>query len=627
MFTFFEKLIKPFDDRYSAHSFKGLFGFFVLHTHGIKKYLMFAAFFAACTAGIEVYLFNFLGSLIDSLSIQSPQNFWSANYSSLVKISVILIVFLPIVTSTHSMLNHQTLIGNFPTRILFNTHLYLLKQNIQFYQNEAAGKISAKILQLSTAARVALLRLVDVFVYASVFLISVSVMLAKLDLILLVPIIVWFAAYVVVIAFFVPRVKNLSTIQAEARSSMIGKMVDTYTNIVTVKLFSHSSSEKLYAESHMGKSLDATHIQMRFISKIIILIWILNSLLIFVTGALSFWLWSSAFITTGAVAATIAVVLRVYTISHWIMWETSALFENIGIVIDGLKLFSSNPENVPIKKEIALTTKKYNIEFKNVYFGFNPNKQVIQGLTLSIAHGEKIGIVGRSGSGKSTLIKLLLQFYNTNSGSIAVGEQNISDLSQESLLQHIGVVAQDIELLNRSLHENLIYGKENASEAEIIAATKVANAHDFITELVDSDGRKGYDAYAGERGVKLSGGQRQRIALARAILKNAPILIFDEATSALDSEVESKIMLNLESVTKDKTVVVIAHRLATLAHLDRIIVLDEGKIAEQGTHESLIDQRGIYFKLWNKQSSRLSTDHLSTGLLGDERELSTMQET
>jgi ATP-binding cassette, subfamily B, multidrug efflux pump len=611
MFSFFEKLIRPFNEHYTVHSFKGIFDFFGLHTQGIKKYLMFAAFFAASTAGIEVYLFNFLGSIVDSLSAQSPENFWSANYINLIKISVVLIIFLPIVTSTHSMLNHQTLIGNFPTRILFNTHLYLIKQNIQFYHNEAAGKISAKIIQLSTAARVALLRLVDVFVYASVFLISMAVMLAKVDLILLVPIIIWFTAYVVVISFFVPRLKNLATIQAEARSDMVGKLVDTYTNIVTVKLFSHSSTEKRYAESHMGNSLNSTHTQMRFVSKIIILIWILNSLLIFSTGALSFWLWSSVAITTGAVAATIAVVLRVYTISHWIMWETSALFENIGIINDGLKLFSSTPKNASLKKELALTTKKYNIEFENIHFGFNPDKDVIQGLTLNIAHGEKVGIVGRSGSGKSTLIKLLLQFYNPNKGSIFIGEQDIADLSQESLLQHIGVVAQDIELLNRSLRENLIYGKENASEEEIIAATKVAKAHDFILELVDNDGRKGYNAYAGERGVKLSGGQRQRIALARAILKNAPILIFDEATSALDSEVESQIMHNLESVTKDKTVIVIAHRLATLAHLDRIIVLDKGKIAEQGTHSSLIEQRGIYAKLWDKQSTRLKTHNTS----------------
>lgn len=627
MFKFFESLIRPFNEHYSAHSVTGIFDFYKLHTKGIKKYLLFAAFFAGCTAGIEIYLFNFLGGIVDSLSIQTPQNFWSTNYRSLIIISVILIIFLPIVTSIHSLLNHQTLIGNFPARILFNTHLYLIKQNIQFYQNEAAGKISAKMIQLSTAARMALLRLLDVFIYAAVFFASMAVMLAKVDIILLTPILVWLTGYIVVISIFVPRLKNLSTIQAEARSDMIGKLVDTYTNIVTVKLFSHSSTEKLYASSHMGNYLGTVNTQMRFVSKIIILIWVLNSLLIFSTGALSFWLWSSASITTGAVAATIAVVLRVYTISHWIMWEASALFENIGIINDGLKLFPAADPNEPAKKSNLLIAKNYSIKFDNVYFGFNSDKDIIQGLTLNIAHGEKIGIVGRSGSGKSTLIKLLLQFYNVKSGAIFIDKQNASDLLQESLLENIGVVTQDIELLNRSIRENLVYGKENASEAEMIAAAKIANAHDFILELVDSDGRRGYDAYTGERGIKLSGGQRQRIALARAVLKNAPILIFDEATSALDSEVESQIMYNLDFVMKNRTVIVIAHRLATLAHLDRIIVLDRGRIGEQGTHESLIDEKGIYYQLWSKQSNRLKSSNLNESNSNNESELAAVHET
>ena len=606
MFGFFEKLIQPFNKTYSITASKGAFDFFVLHSRGLKRFLMLAAFFAACTAGIEVYLFNFLGSMVDLISVQNPQDFWSANRGGILKISFVLIVLLPIVTSTHSMLNHQTLIGNLPTRILFNTHLHLIKQNIQFYQNEPAGKIAAKIIQLSTAARVALLRLVDVFVYVSVFLITMSIMLAKVNAILLVPIVTWLTAFIAVISFFVPRIRDLSTAQAEARSNMIGKLVDTYTNIMTVKLFSQASTEKKYAETHMDESLCATHDQMRFISKIIVLVWLLNSLLIFTSGALSFWLWSTGAITTGAVAATIAVVLRVYTISHWIMWETSALFENIGIVNDGKKLFSATQEGSRTNEGSTLATDKYSIEFKNIKFGFHEGKDVINGLNLNIAHGEKIGIVGRSGSGKSTLIKLLLQFYNADSGAIFIGGLNVASVSQESLLQNVGVVAQDIELLNRSLRENLMYGKENASESEILAATKAAQAHDFINDLVDEGGRKGYEAYAGERGVKLSGGQRQRIALARALLKDAPILIFDEATSALDSEVESQIMHNLAEVSEGKTLIVIAHRLATLAHLDRIIVINEGNIAEQGTHDALIDQQGIYFELWKKQSSKLA---------------------
>lgn len=604
MFSFFESLINPFSEYKFDKFMRGTLDFFWLHTKGIKKYLLLTAFFAACTAGIEVYLFGFLGNIIDSLSIQHPSNFWPDNKDSLIKISIVLLIVLPIVTSTHSMLCHQSLIGNFPLRVLFNIHQFLIKQSVKFYQNDSAGKISAKAVQLSTATRMALLTLVDIFVYAIIFFVSMSIMLAKVDFALMMPVLVWLIGYISIISIFVPKLKSLATNQAETRSDMVGKLVDTYTNIVTIKLFSHADTEKTYARSYMGNYLSAVHAQMRFISRIVITIWTLNILLIFSTGGLALYLWSGSYITSGAVAASIAVVLRVYTISHWILWEASAVFDNIGIVNDGLKLLSSPLIPIQDNKTMVLDADSYDITFNNVSFRYDAERDVIHKLNLNVTQGERIGIVGRSGSGKSTLIKLLLGFYKVHEGSIRIGGQNISDLSEEGLLSHIGVVTQDIELLNRSIKDNITFGGSDVSQSDVIAAAKMAKAHNFILDLVDSEGRRGYEAHAGERGVKLSGGQRQRIALTRAILKNAPILILDEATSALDSEVESEIMCNIETFMSGKTVIVIAHRLATLAHLDRIIVLDKGHISELGSHESLIERQGIYYKLWHKQSNK-----------------------
>lgn len=602
MFRFFESLIKPFPPQEPTSPPKTLYAFCRHYSRGAEVYLLGMAIFTGLIAILEVSLFGFLGDLVDSLNKHSPESFWNETRTEIFWMALILLVGLPLSVLMHSLLMHQTLLGNFPMRIRWQAHRFLLGQSYQFYQNEFAGRIATKVMQTALAVRETIMKLLDVLLYVMVYFSSILVLAFSLDWRLAIPLIAWFFAYSGLLYYFLPRLSAISTKQAHARSDMTGRLVDTYTNISTVKLFSHSNREAEYARKGMEYFLTTVHPQMRLATLLGTSVWVISVVLIFSIAATSLWLWSNAAITTGAIAAAVGLVLRLNGMAQWIMWEVSALFENMGTARDGLNTLSIPREVQDKPNAPELRIQHSAIEFRSVRFNYGKDAGLLQDFNLHINAGEKIGLVGRSGAGKSTLVNLLLRFYDVDSGVILIDHQNIAEVKQESLRAQIGMVTQDTSLLHRSIRENLLYGKPNATEEEMICAAKQAEAHEFILSLVDNEGRTGYDAHVGERGVKLSGGQRQRIAIARVLIKNAPILIMDEATSALDSEVEAAIQANLTSLMQGKTVIAIAHRLSTIAALDRLIVLDKGQIIEQGTHAELLARNGVYAHLWAHQS-------------------------
>lgn len=481
-------------------------------------------------------------------------------------------------------------------------HRYLLKQSISFFQRDHAGRVATKVMQSANAVRETVIKLLSLSVYVIVYLISMLVMIGQADRILVIPILVWMLIYTLVQSYFLPRLKKISTAQANAQANMTGRIVDTYTNITTVKLFSHASREKDYAESGMKQFLNTIYRQMRTLTVLLYSVDILNYLLLFSVAAVSIQLWLNESVTIGVIAIGISLSIRLQGMSKLVMWEVRALFESIGTVVDSIKTISNDIEITDIDDAKPLMVKDGGIDIEKVYFRYTDKKPVFEDLNLHLKPGEKVGIVGRSGAGKSTLVNLLLRFHDIQAGEICIDGQNIAHVTQESLRHQIGLITQDTSLLHRSIGENILYGNPDATQEQVIHAAKQAQAHDFIEELKDEMGNTGYAVQVGERGVKLSGGQRQRIAIARVLLKNAPILIMDEATSALDSEVEAAIQSNLEVLMQGKTVIAIAHRLSTIAKMDRLIVLDEGRIVEQGPHRELLAKNGIYAQLWNHQT-------------------------
>jgi ATP-binding cassette subfamily B multidrug efflux pump len=601
MFKFFESLIPPFPDTEQEQPPATLFAFFRHYSKGMEKYLVAMALMNASLAIGEVYLFSFMGDLVNWLSVKPSGDILSQHSLEFILMTVLVLIAMPLVIFLHSTLIHQTILGNFPMAIRWTMHRYLLQQSIAFYQDDFAGRLATKVMQTSLAIREAVTKLLDVFVYIIVYFISIVYLIAKGDSYYLLPILFWLFCYVAIQFYYIPRLKRVSTRQADARSTMTGCVVDSYTNISTVKLFSHSDREEAYAKKSMQGFLSTVHDQMRLVTKLGFLVQYNNLLLVFNISALSIYLWSGGNTNAGSIAIAISLSLRLNGMSQWIMWEMSSLFENIGTVIDGMNSLSK-PQTITDREDAqALKVQQGAISFENVNFNFDDHA-LIKNLNINIKPGEKVGLVGRSGAGKSTLINLLMRFYDVESGAIKIDGIDIKSVTQESLRASIGMVTQDTSLLHRSVKDNIIYGKPNASHDELIKACKQAQAHDFILDLVDPNGAGGYDAQVGERGVKLSGGQRQRIAIARVLLKDAPILLLDEATSALDSEVEAAIQQHLADLMQNKTVIAIAHRLSTIAAMDRLIIIDKGKIIEQGSHSELLAQKGVYAQLWAHQS-------------------------
>lgn len=602
MFTFFEGLLKPFPPHEPDQPPQGLYAFCRHYTQGAEPYLLLMALLTTAIAIGEVTLFGFMGELVDWLSQRDPQTLLAEEGGRLAFMATLLLVVLPVLVLLQSVLVHQTLLGNYPMRIRWLAHRYLLKQSLSFYSNDFAGRIATKVLQTSLAIRETVMKLLDVLVYILVYFISMLVLVAQADIRLIIPMLIWLAAYIGLQWFFVPRLKRVSAAQAEARSMMTGRIVDSYTNIQTVKLFAHTDREADYAEAGMRSMLRTVYRQMRLVTGLTSAVQFCNYLLTFSVAGLSIWLWADSAVTIGAIAVAISLALRINGMAQWIMWEISALFENIGTVSDGLATLSRAQEINDAPDAKALSVTQGEIRFAKVSFHYGKGAGVIEQLDLHIRSGEKIGVVGRSGAGKSTLVNLLLRFYEVEQGQILIDGQAINQVTQESLRQQIGMVTQDTSLLHRSVRENILYGRPDASTEHLQYAIEQAQAADFIHDLTDPQGRRGLDAQVGERGVKLSGGQRQRIAIARVLLKDAPILVLDEATSALDSEVEAAIQHSLSSLMEGKTVIAIAHRLSTIAAMDRLIVMEQGRIVEQGSHAELVAKGGIYAQLWAHQS-------------------------
>lgn len=606
MFSFFEKLTNPFPAEHPSQPPKGLIAFCRHYTIGMWPIILLVSFLSALIAALEVSLFGYIGQLVDWLSVRQRETFLEQESTSLFLMAGVILVILPALVILQSLLTHQTLLGNYPMKIRWQAHRYLVGQSLGFFQNEFAGRVATKVMQTALSVREAVMKLLDILVYVSVYFISIVVLVFSIDWRLSLPLLVWIVVYCVILRTLVPRLKRVSQKQADARSMMTGRIVDSYTNIMTVKLFSHTSRESEYAKEGMSGFLDTVHPQMRLVTILYGCVWFSNALLVFSVSALSIHLWIEQVVSPGDLAVAISLCLRLNGMSQWIMWEVSSLFENIGTVQDGINTLSNDIEVKDKKDAPSLKVSGGEIKFDQVNFGYaGPEGKpidVFKKLDLTIKAGEKVGLVGRSGAGKSTLVNLLLRFYDVQSGSIKIDGQEIDSVQQESLRAHISMVTQDTSLLHRSVKENILYGKLNASEAQMIQAAKQAEAHDFIQNLSDLSGNIGYEAQVGERGVKLSGGQRQRIAIARVMLKDAPILILDEATSALDSEVEVAIQQCLNKVMANKTVLAIAHRLSTIAQMDRLLVLENGQIVESGSHAELLALNGIYAKLWAHQT-------------------------
>jgi ATP-binding cassette, subfamily B, multidrug efflux pump len=612
LFAYFERLIPAYPDDTPRPAPNKLLPFLWACTQGLRPHLALLTLLSASIAAFEGLWFAFMGRIVDWLAAVPPAELWQRHGAMLTVFAVVLVGTI-VVTCSWALIRFNVVAGNFPMRLRWQFHRLLLGQSMSFYQDEFAGRISTKLMQTSLAVRDVWLIGADILVYVIVYFITLIAILVTFDAWLLAPFLGWLALYVLTLRHFVPKLAGVAQLQADARSLMTGRITDAYTNIATVKLFSHTHREAAYARSAMGEFMTTAYQQMRLVTLVDQINQALSILLIGSTMGLALWLWSHGQVGVGAVAAASAMALRLNGISHWIMWEMASLFEHIGTVADGIGILSQHHTVVDKPDAKTLVVPQGEVHFDAVGFQYgapgNASKRVIEDLSLTIRPGEKIGLVGRSGAGKSTVVNLLLRFYDIQQGRILIDGQDIAHVTQDSLRANIGMVTQDTSLLHRSVRENILYGRPDATEEQMRAAAAKAEATDFIDGLVDPKGRKGLDAHVGERGVKLSGGQRQRIAIARVMLKDAPILLLDEATSALDSEVEVAIQASLYKLMEGKTVVAIAHRLSTIAAMDRLIVMDKGRVVEQGTHRELLTRGGIYARLW---------EHQSGGFLGEE---------
>ena len=613
LFSAFERLVDPYPESAPVPAPRGFFAFVWSCTAGLRRYIGAMTLLTAGIGVFEALLFAMLGQVVDWLARVEPSRLWADERGHLLLLVAVL-AGSTVLVALQALFKQQTLAGNFPMLLRWKFHRLLLQQSMGFYQDEFAGRVATKVMQTALAVRDIWMVLCELLVFVIIYFVTLLGVLGGFDAWLLAPFVGWVALYVVALVYFVPRLGRVGQAQADARSLMTGRITDAYTNIATVKLFSHAGREAGYARGAMREFMTTVHGQMRLVTAFEIVNHLLSMGLILATAGATLALWVDGRIGVGAVAAATAMALRLNGISHWVMWEMASLFEYIGTVQDGIGTLSRLHSVTDRPDARPLVVTRGEIRFEHVRFAYGSadrEEPVIDDLTLVIRPGEKIGLVGRSGAGKSTIVNLLLRFYDVEAGRVLIDGQDIAGVTQDSLRAQVGMVTQDTSLLHRSVRDNILYGRPDAGEAQMLAAAKRAEAHDFVQTLADPAGRRGYDAHVGERGVKLSGGQRQRIAIARVMLKDAPILLLDEATSALDSEVEAAIQASLYRLMEGKTVVAIAHRLSTIAAMDRLIVLDRGRIVETGDHKSLLARRGLYARLWAHQSG---------GFLGEDAE-------
>lgn len=609
IFSWFESRIDPYPEAAPKTPEKGLWRFIWSNIEGVRKWIAVLAVFTVGVGIMEALMFQFMGKVVDWLGAYTPQTLFVEKGHALIGMMA-MVAFFAVWTFFASSVRLQTLQGVFPMRLRWNFHRLMLGQSLGFYQDEFAGRVSAKVMQTALALRDVVMTVADMVVYVLVYFITSGVILSSFDAWLILPFICWMIGFAMIMRLLIPKLGKTASRQADARSLMTGRITDAYSNIATVKLFSHGAREAAYAKQSMEEFMVTVHAQMRLATLLHTCSFIVNSSLTVGTTALGIWLWYHGQVGVGAVATATAMALRVNGLSQYIMWESARLFENIGTVNDGMATLSKPHTILDKPQALPLKVTRGEIKFDHVDFSYEAGKPLLNGFNLNIKPGEKVGLIGRSGAGKSTIVNLLLRFYEPQSGTISIDGQNVDSVTQESLRAQIGLVTQDTSLLHRSVRDNIIYGRPDATEAEMISAAERAEAAGFIPNLSDAKGRRGYDAHVGERGVKLSGGQRQRIAIARVMLKDAPILLLDEATSALDSEVEAAIQESLDKMMEGKTVIAIAHRLSTIAAMDRLIVLDKGRIIEEGSHTELLAKQGLYAKLWAHQSGGFLSEHV-----------------
>ncbi|MCC5859090.1 MAG: ABC transporter ATP-binding protein [Ectothiorhodospiraceae bacterium] len=606
MFRYFENLVNPYPAEDAGTPPRGLFAFILHFSRPVLPLLIAMSLLTALVSAAEVVFFGYMGELVDWLAGAERDGFLAEYGWRLAGLAALVVIGLPLVTLLQALVTHQSIFGNYPMIGRWLAHRHMLGQSLAFYQDEFAGRVSQKVMQTALAIRETVMKLMDLMVYVIVYFAGAMLLMGSAEPWLMLPLVVWLGGYVAIMWYFVPRLRTVSMDQADARAVMTGRIVDSYSNIQTIKLFADTRREQAYARDAMEQFMATVHRQMRLATGLTVTLTFLNSLLLAGVAAMAIGAWYLEAVSLGIIAVAIALVMRIRFMSNWILWEVAGLFENIGTVQDGINTIAREPavKDKPDARELVVS--RGEIRFDGIRFGYprpdGESQRVFDGLSLTISPGEKVGLIGRSGAGKSTLANLLLRFYDLEGGRILVDGQDIATVTQESLRRNIGMVTQDTSLLHRSVRDNIRYGSPEASEEAIWAAVRRAHADSFINELVDLKGRRGLDAHVGERGVKLSGGQRQRIAIARVLLKNAPILVLDEATSALDSEVEAAIQEQLHALMQGKTVIAIAHRLSTIAMLDRLVVIDRGEIVESGAHHQLLARNGLYAALWRRQS-------------------------